>query len=330
MTFCQPSETTMRAPEDCAFRTQNEEITERTKWLRKAAFFHREDLLYLKFLIPPGGRVLELGCGNGHLLGALKPSFGVGVDCNPALIAEARKNFPHLTFLEGNIEDEAFLRSLSGPFDVILIVDTLGVLDDCQRLFENLHVLCTRDTRLIVAYFSHLWYPALKLAELLGWRMRQPPQNVLAAADVQALAAVADFELVKSEMRLLMPMPMLGVGRLVNRFLAPLPLIQLLCLRHYSVYRSLQRVSADVKSATIVIPARNERGNIAPAVQRIPRFADDIEIIFVEGHSGDGTWEEINRVIIAYPQYDIKAMRQLGKSKADAVFMGLMRRAATC
>jgi len=143
----------MRAPEDCAFRTQNEEITERTKWLRKAAFFHREDLLYLKFLIPPGGRVLELGCGNGHLLGALKPSFGVGVDCNPALIAEARKNFPHLTFLEGNIEDEAFLRSLSGPFDVILIVDTLGVLDDCQRLFENLHVLCTRDTRLIVAYF---------------------------------------------------------------------------------------------------------------------------------------------------------------------------------
>src|SRR5262249_59026390 len=95
--------------------------------------------------------------------------------------------------------------------------------------------------------------------------MRQPPQNVLAAADVQALAAVVDFELVKSEMRLLMPMPMLGVGRLVNRFLAPLPLIQLLCLRHYSVYPSLQRVSAAVKTATLVIPARNERATIPPA-----------------------------------------------------------------
>src|SRR5262249_5740939 len=142
--------------------------------------------------------------------------------------------------------------------------------------------------------------------ELLGWRMRQPPQNVLAAADVQALAAEGAFGTVKSQIRMFMPLPMLGVGRVVKRFLAPLPLTPLLWLRHYSVYRSLQRVSADVKSATIVIPARNERGNIAPAVQRIPRFADDIEIIFVEGHSGDGTWEEINRVIIAYPQYDIK------------------------
>ena len=45
-----------------------------------------------------------------------------------------------------------------------------------------------------------------------------------------------------------------------------------------------------------------------------------MEILFVEGHSKDGTWDEINRVIAAYPQYDIKAIRQPGKGKADAVF----------
>jgi glycosyltransferase involved in cell wall biosynthesis len=71
---------------------------------------------------------------------------------------------------------------------------------------------------------------------------------------------------------------------------------------------------------TIVVPARNEQGNIEAAVQRIPRFAPDMEIVFIEGHSKDGTWDEINRVIAAYPQYDIKAMRQPGKGKADAVF----------
>src|SRR5215510_2399636 len=134
---------------------------ERRKWLARAAFFHEEDLRYLKFLIPEGARVLELGCGTGDLLAALKPSFGVGVDFSEGMIAQARQAHPDLSFLVGDIEDEAFIRRIEGPFDVILIVDTIGSLDDCQRTFESLHWLCTRETRLIIGYFSHLWHPAL-------------------------------------------------------------------------------------------------------------------------------------------------------------------------
>ena len=301
-------------------RTQDEMASERSRWLERGAFFHQEDLRYLKFLIPEGARVLELGCGNGHLLAALKPSFGVGVDFSGGMIAEARKSYPHLSFVEGDVEDEKLIKSLPGPFDVILIADTLGALDDCQQLFENLHDLCTRETRFIIAYFSHLWYPAVKLAEALRLRMPQPAQNVLSPADVRSLAALADFETVKSEIRLLAPFRLLGLGRLINRFVAPFPIIRQACLRHYSVCRSQRRVRDGVSSATIVVPARNERGNIEAAVQRLPRFTEDLEIIFVEGHSQDGTWDEIQRVVAAYPHYDIKAMRQPGKGKADAVF----------
>jgi SAM-dependent methyltransferase len=295
---------------------------ERAAWLARAAFFHDEDLLYLKFLIPAGARVLELGCGTGNLLAALEPSFGVGVDFSEGMIEQARKAHPDLTFLVGDIEDAAFVRALPRPFDVIVVVDTLGALDDCQAMFEALHALCTRETRLIIGHFSHLWYPALKSAEAMGLKMPQPAQNVLAPADVRLLAALADFEAVKSEARLLLPVRLLGLGRLVNRFLAPFPLIRQLCLRHYTVCRSLRHSAAAPKSATIVIPARNERGNIEPAVKRIPRFVEDLEIVFVEGHSQDGTWQEIERVVAAYPHYDIKAVHQPGKGKADAVFAG--------
>jgi SAM-dependent methyltransferase len=293
---------------------------ERRKWLERAAFFHDEDLLYLKFLIPPGARVLELGCGTGDLLAALEPSFGVGVDFSEGMIAQARQAYPDLRFLVGDIEDAAFFRSLPGPFDFIVVVDALGALDDCQAMFESLHGMCTRETRLVIGHFSHLWYPALKFAEAVGLKMPQPPQNVLAPADVHALAALADFDAVKNEMRVLSPARLLGVGRFINRFLAPFPLIRQFCLRHYTVCRSLRRQGTDVKSATVVIPARNERGNIEAAVKRIPRFAEAIEIIFVEGHSQDGTWQEIERVVAAYPDYDIKAMRQPGTGKGDAVF----------
>jgi SAM-dependent methyltransferase len=210
----------------------------RRKWLARGAFFHDEDLLYLKFLIPKGARVLELGCGAGDTLAALKPSFGVGVDFTAGMIGEARKAHPDLTFLVGDIENPAFVRSLPGPFDVIVVIDTLGTLDDCQAMFASLHDLCTRETRLVVGCFSHLWYPALKLAEAVELKMPQPPQSVLSAADVRALAALGDFDAVKNETRVLVPLRLFGLGRLVNRFLAPLPLIRQLCLRHFTVCRS--------------------------------------------------------------------------------------------
>ena len=295
---------------------------ERARWRRRGAFFHGEDLRCLKFLIPEGARVLELGCSTGELLAALKPSFGLGVDFSGRAIEQARRAFPHLTFAVGDIESRAFIDSLPGPFDYIVIVDTLGSLDDCQRMFENLHHLCTRETRLVIGYFSHFWHPLLKLAERIGLKMAQPPQNVLALADVRALAALADFEAVKSERRLLSPLRVFGLGRLINRFVAPFPILNSLCLRHYTVCRSLRRLEETPRTATIVIPARNECGNIEPAIRRIPPFADGLEVIFVEGHSQDDTWSEIERVIAAHPHRRVQALRQPGKGKADAVYAG--------
>src|SRR5258707_6038378 len=109
-----------------------------------------------------------------------------------------------------------------------------------------------------MGYFSPWGYRALNLAEATGIKMPQPPQNVLSRADVRALAALGDFEAVKDETRVLSPVRLLGLGRLINRFLAPLPLIGSLCLRHFTVSPSLRR-SAQVSSVTVVISARNQR-----------------------------------------------------------------------
>jgi SAM-dependent methyltransferase len=296
--------------------------SERARWRRRAAFFHSEDLHYLKLLIPEGMRVLELGCCTGALLAELKPSFGCGVDISGSAIEEAKRTYPGHSFYTGDIEAPEFIQSLPGPFDYIVIVDTLGSLDDCQLMFENLHSLSTRETRLIVGYFSHLWYPLLKLAEMLRLKMPQPPQNVLAPADVRLLTSLADFEALKGERQLLSPVRLFGLGRLINRFIAPFPVFNSLCLRHYTVCRSLRQLGEPPRTTTIVIPARNERGNIEPAIKRIPCFADALEIIFVEGGSCDDTWDEIQRVARANPQLDIKALRQPGTGKADAIYAG--------
>ena len=316
----QPACETLSARKSSIRRQSDAIAGQREHWLERAAFFHEEDLLYLKFLIPAGQRVLELGCGTGFLLAALEPSVGVGIDFSEGMIAQARKAYPHLDFRVGDIEDVDAIQDLPGPFDVILIVDTLGSLDDCQTMFEHLHHLCERHTRIIIGYFSHLWRPALWLAELVGLRPKQQSQNILSADDVRGLVELADFETIKSEFRMLSPLRLFGLGRTINRFVAPWPIIRHFCLRHYSVCRSLRQLGCDVKTASIIIPARNERANIEPAIHRIPHFSDAMEIIFVEGHSKDGTWDEIQRVIEKFPNLNIRALRQSGKGKADAVF----------
>lgn len=296
---------------------------ERQAYRRRASFFHGEDNRYLRFLIPEGLRVLEIGCGTGDTLAGLHPSYGLGIDFSPAMVEQAKRVHPDLEFRVGDAEDPDFVKFLPGPFDVILVVDTVGSLDDCQAALEHLHHLCTRSTRVVIAYYSHLWEPFLTFAEWVGWRAPQPLQNVMSPADIHVLGNLADFELIKTESRLLSPMRLLGLGRFLNRFVSMLPVIRHLSLRHYSVFRSCRRLrDEEVKSATVLIPVRNERGNIEPAIQHLPRFCEDMEILFVEGHSQDGTYEEVERVIAAYPDRDIKLIRQPGKGKGDAVFAG--------
>jgi SAM-dependent methyltransferase len=302
------------------FESSERFAEQRAQWREKASFFHEEDNKYLRFIIPEGKSVLEIGCGIGDTLAALNPSRGVGIDFSPKMIDVARSRHAGMEFIVGDVQDPETLAGVQGQFDYILIVDTLGHIKDVQALIASLHRLCDRHTRLVVAYFSHLWQPLLSGAEALGVRMPSEPSNVLSPADLRALAELADFEPVKSEARLISPFRLLGLGAALNRFISHLPLVRAMALRHYMVARSLVKKDDGLKSVSIVIPARNEKGNIEPAVQRIPRFCDDIEIIFVEGNSKDNTYEECLRVQAAYPQYDIKVMKQPGKGKADAVF----------
>lgn len=295
---------------------------ERLQWIVRNAYYYEEDHRYLRFLIPPGLRILELGCGIGQTLAALEPVYGVGVDFSEAMIALARRRHPQLEFHVGDVEDPVTIDRLGGPFDVILLADTIGELEDCQTTFAALHKLSTRDTRLVISYHSNVWEPILETAERIGQKMPQEPQNWLPSEDIVGLLELAGFEVVKREWRQLLPKRLYGLGPLVNRYIATLPLIRKLSLRHYVVARPRPTAPLGELSATVVIPCKNERGNIEPAVRRLPHFCKDLEILFVEGGSRDGTREEIERMIAAYPEHTIRLLPQEGKGKGDAVRKG--------
>jgi SAM-dependent methyltransferase len=287
------------------------------------AAYREDDRKFMRFLIPPGKRVLELGCGRGDLLAALEPSYGVGVDFGAKTITRANELHPGLHFVLGDAEDPVTLAGIEGPFDYIIIADTIGMFEDIDGTLRLVHHLCAPSTRIIISYYSHLWEPILKLAELVRLRSRQPAINYIATVDFLNLMDLADFEVISQEQRQLIPVRWLGIGPFVNRFIAPLPGIRKLCLRTYLVGRPIQQFPDRKFSVSIVIPCRNEKGNIEDAILRMPKFAAAQEILFVEGNSSDGTLQECERVRDAYKDsWDIKVLKQDGKGKGDAVRKG--------
>lgn len=292
--------------------------------------FHRRNRTYYEdlerlhqLLVAPGLRVLEIGCGLGDLLAATRPAHGVGIERDAAIAAAARSAHPELRIVcaEAASLDPAAIGERE-PFDVILLANTLNTLEDVQGVIERLEGFCHARTRLVLSFHNWLWQPLLKAAETLRLRQPQPPESWLTPRDVQNLLDLAGWEVLKQGHRCLLPRRVPLLAPLANRWLSQLPLLEQLGLTHWLVARPATPAQRQ-PSVSVVIPARNEAGNIAAAISRMPLLGPATEVLFVEGHSSDATWAEIERVCAAYSgPLQLRALRQSGRGKADAVWLG--------
>jgi len=271
---------------------------------------------YYNLLISPESSVLEIGCGSGELLGRLHARRKVGIDLSERQIAAARTHVPQAEF---HVQAGEALE-LSERFDYIIISETLNFAADVQQLLQKLHGVADADTRLIINYFSALWRPFFSLGRRLKLKHPDPESSWLATSDVLNFLRLADWEALQIQPRILLPFRCAGLEQVVNRWLAPV--LRWFCVTVFCVARPLLRDPRQALSVSVIVPARNEAGNIAAAVQRIPPMGAGVEIIFVEGHSRDDTWAKIQQVARENPSQQIKIMQQKGRGKGDAVRLG--------
>jgi 2-polyprenyl-3-methyl-5-hydroxy-6-metoxy-1,4-benzoquinol methylase len=289
----------------------------RDKWKKRNHFYHKSIEKYISFIIPEGKRVLEIGCSNGDLLNSTKPSYGVGIDFAEGFISRAKEKYPHLNFFQDDVES----LQLNESFDYIILSDLVNCLWDFQKAMHNIRRLCSPQTRIVISQYNYLWEPILKAGEFFRLKLRQPAQNWFSISDINSILQLEGFQLIKVEHKLLLPKYIPILNLIFNKFFANLPLINKLNLVNFMVARPL--LSDDQEySVSIVVPARNERGNIENAIRRTPEFGKSREFIFVEGHSADNTFEEMLQVQQAYPDENIKVFRQSGKGKGNAVREG--------
>lgn len=269
------------------------------------------------FFVPPEARVLEIGCGQGDLLAMLHPKRGVGIDFSNEMIERARERHPNLHFVNADAHDF----DLHESFDFIILSDLVNDLWDAQRVFALLAHLVTPETRLILNFYNRLWELPLSVARRLGCARPNLPQNWFTVEDTTGLLSLADFEVIGHRAEILLPLALPPLSTLANRFLAKLWPFRLGALTHFLVARPALRVSRKT-NVSVVIPARNEAGNIPKIFERVPELGQSTELVFVEGGSHDDTFETIQQAIAEHPERRCQLLKQTGRGKGDAVRLG--------
>jgi SAM-dependent methyltransferase len=290
------------------------------RWHRRNAGYHKAIASLARFYVPADARVLEIGSGNGDLLAALQPSYGLGIDISHQMVRLAASKYPHLHFRQMAAEH---LELPGEPFDIIVLSDLVGYLYDIRLVFERLRGICHARTRLVIHWYSRLWQPLLVFAEKLGLKYPQPLLNWTTFEDIQNLLHVAGFEAVHRRAHILLPKQVPLLTTLLNRYVAHVPGLRWLCLTNWMIARPTElRRGKMVPRVSVICPCRNEAGNIAELVRRLPAMGTHTELIFVEGHSTDNTLEACRRTAAREAEKDIKVFVQKGRGKGDAVRLG--------
>ncbi|UCH14673.1 MAG: glycosyltransferase [Bacteroidales bacterium] len=295
----------------------NSIASSRIKWKKRNRFYHKCIEKYYSLIIPKKSKVLEIGCGTGELLNSTDPSYGAGIDFSTNMISIAKEKFPDLIFYVDDIED----LKLDEKFDYIILSDLLHILWDVQAALKNLRRLCYGHTRIIISNYNFMWEPILRFFEFIRLKQRSQNSNWLSHNDIFNLLELEGFQVVKNERKILFPKYLPVINFIFNKFIVNLPFFNYLGLVNFITARPIIYEKSDY-SVSVIIPARNEKGNIENAIIRTPEFGKSQQFIFVEGNSQDGTYEEMKKVQKKYSGHDILVFKQSGKGKGNAVREG--------
>ena len=145
-------------PDQQAFVDWNEEMVRRydieqyyershplVRWIER----RRLDVLTDFAAATPDSRVLEVGCGAGHVLERFANAPRTGIDLSTTMLARARRRLgDRVELLRASAEDLPFGL---GSFDVILCTEVLEHTQHPEQVLRELTRVSTRDARIVVS-----------------------------------------------------------------------------------------------------------------------------------------------------------------------------------
>lgn len=291
-----------------------------TRWNKCNSYYHQRLQDIIGLAVPPGQKIIEIGCGTGDMLAALRPSYGVGIDFSTEMIKRAKTSHPDLHFIVA----DAHTLDIKDTFDYVILSDVVNEFWDVQTVFQKILPLTTSRTRIIINFYNRLWEAPLSIVRKSGLAKPMLLQNWLTVEDITGLLALAGFEVISHKAEIIWPVRFPVFDAVFNLFLVKLWPFNIFAITHCMIAKPVNgpEDNKSMPNVSVIIPARNESGNIDRIFKTVPAMGSETELIFVEGGSTDDTYEVIEKAISDHPHRASKLLKQTGKGKGDAVRLG--------
>jgi SAM-dependent methyltransferase len=251
---------------------------------QRNAYYNRRLRDFCRAIVPPGRKVLDIGCGRGDVLAAVAPREGLGLDLSARMVERAREDHPLLEFCVGAIEDF----SGDGSYDAALLVNTLEYTHDVGRVLDSAHAALRDGGRLILTTANPIWSPVFTAASKLGLRIPECERLFVTNEDVVNMLKLHGFEPVYKSMDMVLPKRVPLVSDLTNWVVSRTPILHLAGSTQLVVARKIPQQRREY-SVSVVVPCYNEVGNVDRCVTEMKKFGSATELIIVDDGSKDGT-----------------------------------------
>lgn len=228
------------------------------------------------------------------------------------------ENYSEKLYFDTSSDIDSQIENIEKKFDVIVVTDVLEIYSDIYLFLEKLNNLLEDNGKLILSSVNTRWGNLLKIAELLGLKSKTNNFSYIHLNKIEKISNGAGYDLIETITRQFIPFKFLYLGNIINKILELLLFYFKFGVKTYIVLRKIS-IREKSLSKTIIIPAKNEEGNLEELVSRIPKF-ENCEIIFSIGESSDRTLEVSKKIIDKNSDFNIKLIEQSKNGKANAVW----------
>lgn len=264
-------------------------------------------------------RILEVGMGIGDLLTSFDPIIGIWVDNSYEKIKQAKNQYPHFQFLVADTHHLGYV--MKCKFDVIILSNIVTEVWNAKMVFRQIFDLSHEETRIIIICRRSLVKKLSIFSKLKNYNNKLSITCII-VKELFSHFFISNFETLNNWTEL--------GGSNSRGYIKSINTIPILSfiVKHlwgqanYIIAKPLSKPVPKNRSVSVIIPARNEAGNIPQLFKRIPKIAEHMELVFVEGHSTDDTYATILQEMANNPNWTCQLLSQDGIGKRDAVRIG--------
>jgi len=221
-----------------------------------------------------------------------------------------------------NIKEALSKNSNTKKYDLIILTDIFELSDDIYSSLKNIKMYLKDDGTLLLSSINPFWQIMITIFEKLGLKEKTQIKSYIKPNKIETILRASNFQKVKKYNRVYIPFKLFGIGPLINfLFYLFIPFLNL-GIRNYLIYSNPSEINTSL-SKSVLIPAKNEEGNLEELIERIPIFDSNYEIIIICGDSRDNTYEKSIEIKEKNKNLNIIVLKQSKNGKANAVWEGL-------